>query len=164
MHPSSMKNMTEFRDKYLIDEAGLSVLDVGSRDVCGTYRGLFPGYSYVYVGFDIIPGKNVDVTDWEEIGDNSYDVVISGQAFEHIEHDFEVLQEIMRVMKPGAYCCIIAPSKGPKHCLPDYRRYQVSDFQTLAWRVGLEIVQVRIDYESKSEWDDCILIAQKRTY
>lgn len=160
MHPSSMKNMTEFRDKYLVGRSGLAILDVGSRDVCGTYRELFKEHNYA--GLDIVLGKNVDITQWKDVEDNFYDVVISGQAFEHIENDFEVMGEIERVMKPGAYCCIIAPSKGPKHCLPDYRRYQISDFQSLAWWVRLEVVQIRIDYESKSEWDDCILVAQKK--
>ena len=159
MHPSSMKNMMEFRDKYLVGKSGLSILDVGSRDVCGTYRELFKEHNYV--GFDIVPGKNVNVTDWKDVKDNSYDVVISGQAFEHIENDVYVLGEIKRVLKPGSYCCIIAPSKGPKHCLPDYRRYQANDFQILAWQVGLKIIQIRIDYESKSEWDDCILVAMR---
>lgn len=127
MHPSSMKNMKDFRDKYLVGRSGLDILDVGSRDVCGTYREVFKEHKYV--GFDIVLGRNVDITQWEDVKDNSYDVVISGQAFEHIEHDFEVMREIERVMKPGAYCCIIAPSKGPKHCLPDYRSIKLTIFK-----------------------------------
>lgn len=159
MHPSSMKNMAEFKEDYLKDKVSLNILDVGSYDVCGTYRGLFKEHNYT--GFDIVPGKNVDITRWEEVKDNSYDLVISGQAFEHIENDLEVMEEIKRVMKPGAYCCIIAPSKGPKHFLPDYRRYQINDFRLLADLVGLNVIRVWIDYESKSEWDDCILVATK---
>ena len=155
-----MKNMTKFKSEYLEGKINLRVLDVGSRDICGSYRGLFKEHDYT--GFDIVPGKNVDIIDWEEIEDNTYDVVISGQAFEHVEHDFEVMREIERVLKPGAICCIIAPSKGPKHCLPDYRRYQTNDLKILAERVGLFVIRVVIDYESESIWDDCVLVASKR--
>lgn len=157
MHRSSLINMQKFKDRYLKDRVNLKVLDVGSQDICGSYREMFRDQQYV--GFDIVEGKNVNITDWNEIEDQSYDVVISGQAFEHIEHDFEVMKEISRVMKPGAQCCIIAPSQGPKHCLPDYRRYQTDDLKTLAQQAGLTVLQVRID-ETKP-WNDCVLIATK---
>ena len=137
MHPSSMKNMEAFRDEYLM-RVKSKVLDVGSQDINGSYRELFENYEYV--GFDKTEGENVDITDWAQIEDNSFDVVVSGQAFEHIEDDLKVMQEIARVLKPYSYCCIIAPSIGPKHCLPDYRRYQPDDLKILAWKVGLVVV------------------------
>lgn len=159
MHKSSMKNMKKFRNSFTIDNLNLKVLDVGSRDLNGSYKELF-GKGYNYVGFDIVPGKNVNITNWEEIKDNSFDIVISGQAFEHIKHDLKVMEEIARVLKPNSYCCIIAPSIGPIHCKPDYRRYKTKDLRLLAEQVGLKIIKIEIDHFSE-EWKDCVLIAQK---
>jgi len=159
MHRSSLINMQNFKDRYLKEQENLKILDVGSQDICGSYKGIFKEHGYV--GFDIFPGKNVDITNWEEIDNNSFDVVISGQAFEHIENDQAVIDEIARVLKVGSFCCIIAPSIGPKHCEHDYRRYQPKDFVVLAEFVGLKVIEVRLDISGVSEWNDCILIAQK---
>lgn len=159
MHLTSMKNMANFKEMYLKNKENLKILDVGSRDFCGSYKELFKEHSYT--GFDITMGDNVDITDWNGLKGNTFDVVISGQAFEHIENDHQVMKEIYRVMKADAICCIIAPSKGPKHCLPDYRRYQENDFYDLANGAGLAVLEVKIDRESK-RWGDCILIATKK--
>ena len=164
MHLSSMKNMKEFRDKYLTGKFNLRVLDVGSMDVNGSYRGLFEKHDYV--GLDMKPGKGVDVVGWDGVKANSFDVVISGQAFEHIRYDLAAMKKVARALKAGAYCCIIAPSAGQKHAPPDYRRYQPDDFKVLAEKVGLKVIEVRIEdnptdkYSRK--WMDCILVAQKQ--
>lgn len=157
MHPSSMENMRKFRDKYLFGHKNLRVLDVGSQDINGSYKELFGDHEYV--GFDKTEGKNVDITDWTQIKNDSFDIVISGQAFEHIEDDLKTMKEIARVLKPYSYICIIAPSVGPKHCLPDYRRYQPDDLRTLAEKVGLIVLAAWIDPTGK--WKDCVLIASK---
>lgn len=159
MHKSSMYNMKNFRIEYLYGRRDLKVLDVGSRDLNGSYKILFGDHDYI--GFDMVLGENVDVSDWSELKEDSFDVVISGQAFEHIEDDQAVMNEIARVLKQDSYCCIIAPSKGPKHCKPDYRRYQPDDLRALAEKAGLTVVDLGIDYVSLSEWDDCVLIARK---
>lgn len=158
MHLTSIKNMTNFKEKYLEDRENLKILDIGSRDICGSYKKLFEKHNYI--GFDIVPGENVDVTDWKDLEGDTFDAVISGQAFEHIEDDHQVMKEIYRVMKHNALCCIIAPSKGPKHCLPDYRRYQEKDFYNLAHSAELVVLEIKIDHESK-RWGDCILVATK---
>ncbi len=63
---------------------------------------------------DIQEGPNVDIVvsdiyNWIEIEDSSFDVVISGQAFEHMEFFWKAIKEIERILKPGGLCCIIAP-------------------------------------------------------
>ena len=72
---------------------------------------------------DMTPGKNVDIVlpspyRWRGIESNSVDVLISGQAFEHIEFFWITMLEIARVLKPGGLCCIIAPSGGAEHKYP----------------------------------------------
>lgn len=49
-------------------------------------------------------GPNVDVVlknpyDWDAIESDSFDLVISGQAFEHIEFFWKTMEEMTRVLK-----------------------------------------------------------------
>ena len=157
MHESSIGNMKTFKEKYLKDTLG-KVLDVGSQDVNGTYRDIFENWNYT--GFDINPGKNVDVTNWKDLKNKKFDAIICGQVFEHVENDIELIEKIAKHLKKGGYCCIIAPSTGPKHGYPgDYRRYQPNDFLDLALFAKLEVLECKIN--GTNPWNDCILIAKK---
>ena len=122
MHRNSYKLMRRFRDNYLDSTKELSILDVGSYDVNGTYKDLFDNSNWTYTGADIEKGNNVDIIlkekyNWE-IEDNTYDVVISGQCLEHVEEPWETIREITRIMKPESFCCIIAPWKEGIHRYP----------------------------------------------
>ena len=88
---------------------------------CGDYKN--PGFK----GLDKRKGKNVDITDYSDIKDNSADIVISGQAFEHIKDLDKIVKEVKRILKPDGMVCIIAPSEGPMHAKPDYRRFSCED-------------------------------------
>ena len=92
MHQSSLDKMKAFRKKYLESrkEDPLLILDIGSLDVSGSYREYFDIFPWRYFGVDTVAGNNVDIVlkdhyKWREIKTNSVDVLISGQAFEHIE-------------------------------------------------------------------------------
>ena len=60
MHASSYRIMKRLIERIPSGSEPLSVLDVGSFDVNGTYRDLIPD-AWSYVGLDIRPGPNVDV-------------------------------------------------------------------------------------------------------
>jgi hypothetical protein len=86
VHASSYEKMRAFRTSHVKD--GARVLDVGSSARPGTlsYRSLFS--SCDYVGLDIAETGNVDFVPadpfaWTELESESFDVVISGQTFEH---------------------------------------------------------------------------------
>lgn len=167
MHPSSLHEMRLFIEKYLAGKTHLQVLDVGSLDMNGTYCGLcdeYPGIISGYIGLDIVEGPNVDLVaqdpnSYDQVGDNSFDVVISGQSFEHMENDAAIMKEIARIVKPGGHVCVIAPSNGPKHGNHDYRRYQPSDMATIAEGAGLTVIECKVD--GRRPWFDCVLIAMK---
>jgi len=116
MHPNSMVIMKEFVEKYKIKSE--TVVDVGSYDINGTYKSLFPEAKYI--GADNTLGPNVDVImdspEWDELSDVDY--VISGQTLEHVADIPKLMASIFRVLKSGGILCMIVPSEGPRHDYP----------------------------------------------
>lgn len=144
MHQRSMDLMTEFRDTYLTDMRGCSVLDVGSRLVnrhhSMTYRMLFEP-DYRYVGMDIEPGRNVDIVGYDSL--EQYDVVISGQVMEHVKRPWEWLKRLVPYFRK--YICIIAPHTYRMHRSPfDTYRYFPDGMQDLFDFAGIRTVNIRL--------------------
>lgn len=150
MHKSAMLRMQWFVDNYIPTDSHVRVLDVGSYDVNGCYRTLFQGMDVDYVGLDMTYGKNVnyvpqDPYRWNELGDASFDFVISGNAFEHIEYPWLTIREIYRVLKTGGLTCILAPNSSYEHRYPvDCYRYFSDGFRALARWGGFEVVDVTV--------------------
>ncbi len=176
MHRSSLDKMLAFRDTYLTgrEKEPLNILDVGSLDVSGgAYRGYFDSSPWTYRGVDMSAGKNVDIVlhdpyNWREVRSGSADVVISGQAFEHIEFFWLTMLEIARVLKPGGLCCLIAPSSGPEHRYPvDCWRFYRDGFAALARFASLKVLEIysqkgTTGYDDGSDmWQDMVLVCQK---
>ena len=122
MHKTSYLKMKWFKKKYLNTSKKLKILDVGSLDKKGdfNYSTLFNEKNWNYTGLDFEDGNNVDIVvddiyNWLEVEDNTYDIIISGQFFQHLEYFWLTMSEIERVLKPGGYVCIITPAAGPKH-------------------------------------------------
>ena len=178
MHKSSMDKMLAFRNKYLDSKKNeaLLILDLGSLDVNGSYREYFDhalGADWTYRGIDMTPGKNVDIVlknpyNWREIKSNSVDVLISGQAFEHIEFFWISVLEIFRVLKPGGLFCLIAPSSGHEHRYPvDCWRFYPDGFSALAKFAQLDVLEVKTQWKShgytdgSDEWQDSMIVCRK---
>jgi len=168
--------MLAFRQTYLNDRKNetMLILDLGSLDVNGSYREYFDIPPWTYRGMDMTRGRNVDIVlqnpyRWKEIKSDSADVLISGQAFEHIEYFWITMLEIARVLKPGGLCCIIAPSGGFEHRYPvDCWRFYPDGFTALARFVRFEVVSVFTQREANpeysddsSKWQDTVLICRK---
>lgn len=176
MHQSSLEKMRNFKEKYLDERHGdsLRILDLGSQDINGSYRQLFAQLRWTYEGVDMNPGNNVNIVlrdpyHWREVRSNSYDVLVSGQAFEHIEYFWITMLEIARILKPGGLCCLVAPSGGPEHRYPvDCWRFYRDGFSALARFGGMEVLETftdrhpRSDYTDESgEWKDTVLVCRK---
>jgi len=167
MHVESMQMMKEFLDKYPDKNKPLHVLDVGSQMVkvqSLTYKNLMYCF-WDYKGLDIIEGTNVDIVvkdpyKWKEVKDETYDVVISGQALEHAKFPWMVVQEIARVVKKDGLVCIIVPSQGFEHKFPlDCYRYLPDGGKALFEYAGLEVLEC---YRNNSlPWRDLIVIGRK---
>jgi hypothetical protein len=78
--------------------ADVTVLEVGSLNINGTVRDFFA--SRKYVGVDVAPGKHVDVVcNGEDLDypDNSFDVAVSAECFEHNPEWVATFQNMWRM-------------------------------------------------------------------
>ncbi|MEE9910748.1 MAG: glycosyltransferase [Deltaproteobacteria bacterium] len=174
MHQSSFNIITQFRTlvEKNFPQDKVKILDVGSYGVNGTYKEIFcDKEKFLYTGLDVNPGPNVDYVpadpyDWPELSDESFDVIISGQAFEHIEYPWLIIEEMNRVLKKNGLICIVAPSRGPEHKYPvDCWRYYPDGFRALAKWVNLEVLDAKTTWgksgftDGSDQWGDsfCIL-------
>jgi hypothetical protein len=176
VHQSSMEAMAGFVDQYLADRRGtpLRVLDVGSMNVNGTYRTLFEQPGWSYTGLDLEPGPGVDLVltsthDWRSVPSDSYDIVITGQAFEHMEFPWITVLHVTRALAPGGLLCLIVPSGGEEHRYPvDCWRFYPDGVAALARWGDLEPLSTTTawpgtaTYPDESErWADTVLVARK---
>ena len=148
----------------------LKILDVGSFDKTGNYnyKMVLNEKKWSYTGLDLRKGNNVDIIienayDWKEIDENSYDVVVTGQALEHMEFFWLTMEQINKVLKPGGLCCIIVPSTGPVHRNPyDCYRFNEDGVRSLAKYVKFEILESGTTTDEISDpWYDSFVIARK---
>lgn len=126
----------------------LSVCDIGSMDINGSFRKLFVGH--YYTGLDIAEGPNVDVVTKDlyryPFGDETFDCVVSGSVLEHVKDIYGWVREIKRITKKGGIICIIAPSHfrlyhpHPVDCwriFPDGMRFLLGEV------AGLQVMKAR---------------------
>ncbi len=175
MHKSSYDKVSDFRQRFLSgkEHEPLRIVDVGSQDVNGSYRPIFDAPAWQYTGVDLAPGRNVDVVlrhpyRWSELPSGSADILISGQAFEHISQPWAAILEVARVLAPGGICCIVAPSSGPEHRYPvDCWRIYPDGFVALAALAELEVCEAVTQWQDagytdgSDTWHDSMLIARR---
>lgn len=173
MHKNSLINMKNFIDKYIDFSRKQKILDLGGQNINGSYKSLFPSEKTEYVCCDMVKNDGVDVVlknpyNWGGLNSNSFDVVISGQTFEHVEYIWVTIMEIARVLKSGGLCCIIAPSSGYRHGYPlDCWRFYEDGMRALAQYAHLEVLEIytqrdRLNYpDFDPVWQDSVLICKK---
>lgn len=169
MHPSSLANMQKAIDFIgLPMERSFSVLDIGGRGLKydRSYKSLFEPYCCKYEIADIQSGNGVTIVMPSEydipIKNNEYDIVVSGQTFEHVRNPFRLMNEIKRVTKPSGYIIIIAPSAGPNHDKVDCWRFMRDSFAAIANETKLEIIKDWIDNNKDEKWKDHVFIGRKQ--
>src|SRR5262249_6222117 len=147
MHTSSLKHMSRLVETHLAPADTLEVIDIGSQDVNGSYRAIFRRPGWCYRGVDVAAGANVDIVMPDPyqlpLATQSVDVVISGQALEHIEYFWITFLDMVRVLKRGGKMFLIAPSRGPEHRYPvDCWRFYPDGFRALARFGRVNLIEV----------------------
>ncbi len=162
MHPTSRENMEKCFQRHIhptrLAETGGIILDLGGSDVNGSYRSVFPS-SFRYMAADIDAGPGVDVVLADPyvipLEDASIDIVVSGQAFEHIEFFWRTFSEMVRVLKPDGFIFLIAPSAGEIHRFPvDCYRFYPDAYAALAKSVNCDLIEVWRD--ERGPWQDLV--------
>lgn len=153
MHQSAHDHMARLVAHYLRPGVDYRVVDFGSRTSgrqTMTHRDLFDGYSCEITGVDVAPGRNVDLLMKKPyrvpMRRNSVDLVISGQAFEHIPFFWASLLEIARILKPNGLVFLTAPSRGHVHTAIDCWRYYPDGLKAMATFAGLTVREASTDF------------------
>jgi SAM-dependent methyltransferase len=112
------RNFCRLIKKHLPDYfKNKKVLDIGSLDINGNNRELFETCDYI--GLDVGEGPNVDIVCPGHLynGENeSFDVIISTEVFEHDMFYEKTIQNVMRMLKPGGLFIFTCAANGrPEH-------------------------------------------------
>ena len=113
----------------LANEAEFQNLRIYEPGLIGPFRKLFhklPGYCNSYFWEDVPPGEFREDIQCQDLmnltyGDNSFDLVLSSDIFEHVRRPFAGFQEVNRVLKPGGFHIFSIPSDHPMPSETVYR-------------------------------------------
>jgi len=139
--------LQRFIEKYLNPEIELDILDIGSRNVNGTFKLAFYSPKWHYIGIDIIEGDNVDIIvepyNWKL--DKKFDIIISGSTIEHVEDLKEWALQVKKILKLNSLVYFDAPfdfpmlHRHPKDCwriVDDGMSWIMKDI------IGLELLEL----------------------
>jgi SAM-dependent methyltransferase len=131
------------------------VCELGSRDVNGSARVLFPGSRYL--GVDILPGPGVDViADAAEFRLAAiFDTVVACEVLEHTPRGREICRTAWHLLRPGGALLVTAATDqrgahsaidgGPLHAGEHYANVSEADLRGWLSDFPVVLVQVR-DY------------------
>jgi SAM-dependent methyltransferase len=174
MHQNSIDHMRRLVERYLDRDADLLIGDIGSFDYNGSYRALFDSPKWRYMGIDLDRGPNVDHVLESPyrfpMADGHFDVIVSGQAFEHVKFFWLTWMEMVRTLKPGGLIFLIAPSRGPEHRYPvDCWRFYPDGYRALAEYAKVDVLEAHTDwgaypFAKGRIWGDTVGVFAKPPY
>lgn len=96
MHAAVMEYVGRYRT-----QAAVSVVEIGSRDINGSVRPLFPAATWV--GIDLLPGPRVDIVGdaTQYRPDSQVDLVICCEVLEHAPNWRELIAAAAGWLKPS---------------------------------------------------------------
>jgi len=176
MHQTAFQKMNQFHEIFFRDqkfESELRCLDVGSAQYdlsTPTYKKIFCLPQFEYVGLDIQRSPNVDIVpknsySWDELSNNSFDLVISGQTLEHVPYFWKTAQEMYRVLKPFGLMVLCVPSCGPEHksastSTRDCWRFLEDGLLSLAEYLNAKPLTLFTDW-NRAIWGDSFMVLTK---
>ena len=174
MRISSLDNMSFCIKKHLLpglapgSGTALRILDVRSTDVNGSYRPLFDVFEPEYTVLDLEMTDGVDLVLGPDgrlpVEDGQFDVVISGQTFEHSAYFWRTFEEMVRVCADDGLIVVIAPSGGPVHRYPvDCYRFYPDSMNALAELTGTHLIDTWRDPRGRSTISSASSASRLRT-
>lgn len=98
------------------------------------------------VNYDIasdLEGAIIGSLDRLPFGSAEFDAVLCNAVLEHVNSDHDIIQELVRVLRPGGYIVVAIPFLQPFHpCPNDFRRFTKDGIRTLGAEHGLEVVAI----------------------
>jgi SAM-dependent methyltransferase len=154
-----MRDTTKALIGHYVDHMGLTgrVLEIGGHRFSARTTELFPEprFRYHHLNLDAskVPGTmTADITDCRDtIPDESFDLVVSSDAFEHIDRPWLAAPEIARILKPGGLAVTYTLFSWRNHPCPiDYWRYSKECLEFLfadldCLETGYDLSQRRVD-------------------
>lgn len=151
MHVSSLENLRYClrrhvaTDPYIGQITNPSLLDVGSLNVNGSYREVLDLLECSYHGVDLEAGPGVDTVLQDPyklpFDESTFDIVFSGQVFEHSEFFWKLFADMCRVVKENGLIIVLTPSNGPIHRFPvDCYRFNPDSMAALALHTNVQLV------------------------
>lgn len=172
MYQSSLENMQKCYERFVKsrewpERERIDVIDIGGANVNGSYADVFSGHEFTYRAADINPDANVDIVLDDPyklpFSDDSIDIVVSGQAFEHVEFFWLLFEEMVRILKPDGMIFLIAPSAGAIHRYPvDCYRFYPDAYHALARYCKCELLNVI--HDQRGPWKDLVGVFTKRHF
>lgn len=149
--------------RTLVDRAQLTggrVLEIGGREYPRGH--VFEASGFSYVNLDLSAGENTivaDITDCPQLADNSYDVIISVDVFEHIDRPWLAAAHMQRILAPRGLVYTSTLFSWRYHPCPiDFWRYTPEALEFLfagltTLEKGFDLTERRRDVRKKAKTD-----------
>lgn len=112
-HPQQLQFVKSITRSLTDDFRSLKVIEIGAYDVNGSIRQFF--HNADYVGIDLIDGPGVDLVcegDKVDHEDNTYDIAISCECFEHNPNWADTFLNMHRMTKEGGVVLFTCATTG----------------------------------------------------
>lgn len=127
-------------------ECKAPVLEVGSYNVNGTVRDLFP---VPYIGVDMREGPGVDVVcdvTRGHFADGEFQTIVTTETLEHVTEPWTAIDRMSRWLAEGGMMIVTVPFMFGKHDYPnDYWRMTGDGLRYLFERAGLTCLEAFTD-------------------
>jgi SAM-dependent methyltransferase len=157
MHAYELNQTRISIETYLEPGRRLRVLDLGwghKREHVAAHRELFAAHDVDYRRVDVLnaptkggkPRRRYGIP----AGAGSVDVVLCSQALEHVPFFWATALEIERVLAPGGFAFLCAPSRGHPTKDQDCWRFYLDAYRAMAAYTGMALLDAHLDLP---RWD-----------
>jgi len=140
MHDTAIISGASFAETYGRDNQ--IVVDIGGLNMNGSLKYFFKNMLYFVVDLDEHPSVDIVIKPGDKLPfeTGTVDLIVSTSCFEHDPCFWLTFREMSRILKPGGFIYINAPTTGKYHCHPgDNWRFYSDAGQALAYWSGYKM-------------------------